>query len=174
MLTLIKSELALNWTGPSKILAFAGPCKPRMAVPRSPYMLYLHLPNDMPGANAPCRVAVVFAYHMDVSISSPPLTPSLPQLRTRGMIDRITQCEYGKASARQLHSNTRCCFWSGHTRKQSNSLAKSSRKQESRYTVPKFALRAVLERMQFTLHATRRTPHGASRLVQATSAWLVW
>ena len=27
--------------------------------------------------------------------------------------------------------------------------------------------------MQFTLHATRRTPHGASRLVQAMSAWLV-
>ena len=27
--------------------------------------------------------------------------------------------------------------------------------------------------MQLTLHATRRTPHGASRLVQAMSAWLV-
>ena len=27
--------------------------------------------------------------------------------------------------------------------------------------------------MQFTLHATRRTPHGVSRLVQAMSAWLV-
>ena len=27
--------------------------------------------------------------------------------------------------------------------------------------------------MQFTLHATRRTPHGAVRLVPATSAWLV-
>ena len=32
---------------------------------------------------------------------------------------------------------------------------------------------AVLGRMQFTLHATHRTPHGASRLVQAMSAWLV-
>ena len=39
--------------------------------------------------------------------------------------------------------------------------------------MPKSVLRAVLGRMQFTLHATRRTPHGASRLVQATSAWLV-
>ena len=28
-------------------------------------------------------------------------------------------------------------------------------------------------RMQLTLHATRRTPHGASRLVQAMSAWSV-
>ena len=27
--------------------------------------------------------------------------------------------------------------------------------------------------MQFTLHATRRTPHGASRLVLAMSAWSV-
>ena len=38
---------------------------------------------------------------------------------------------------------------------------------------PKSVSRAVLRRMQFTLHATRRTPHGASRLVQATSASLV-
>ena len=41
-------------------------------------------------------------------------------------------------------------------------------------SMPKPVLRAVLERMQFTLHATRRTPHGAWRLVQAMmSAWLV-
>ena len=39
--------------------------------------------------------------------------------------------------------------------------------------MPKSVLRAVLGRMQFTLHATRRTPHGASRFVQAKSAWLV-
>ena len=39
--------------------------------------------------------------------------------------------------------------------------------------MPKYVLRAVFGRMQFTLHATRRTPHGASRLVQAMSAWLV-
>ena len=48
-----------------------------------------------------------------------------------------------------------------------------TRKQENRHQVPKSVLRAVLERMQFTLHATRRTPHGASRLVQAMSVWLV-
>ena len=45
-------------------------------------------------------------------------------------------------------------------------------KQESRHKVPKSVLQAVLERMQFTLHATRRTPYGASRLVQAMPAWL--
>ena len=39
--------------------------------------------------------------------------------------------------------------------------------------MPKFVLRAVLGRMQFTLRATRRTSHGASRSVQATSAWLM-
>ena len=39
--------------------------------------------------------------------------------------------------------------------------------------MPKSVLRAVLGRIQFTLHATCRTPHGASRLVQAMSAWLV-
>ena len=32
---------------------------------------------------------------------------------------------------------------------------------------------AVLSRMQLTLHETRRTPHGASRLVLAMSAWSV-
>ena len=39
--------------------------------------------------------------------------------------------------------------------------------------MPKSVLRAVLGRMQVTLHATRRIPHGASRMVQARSAWLV-
>ena len=39
--------------------------------------------------------------------------------------------------------------------------------------MPKSILRAAVGRMQFTLHATRRTPHGALRLVQAMSAWLV-
>ena len=44
---------------------------------------------------------------------------------------------------------------------------------ESRHKVQKSAFRAVLGTVQFTLHATRRTPHGSSRLVQAISAWLV-
>ena len=34
-------------------------------------------------------------------------------------------------------------------------------------------LKAVLSRMQLTLRATRRTPHGASLSVQAMSAWSV-
>ena len=71
---------------------------------------------------------------------------------------------------RQLHSNTHCCVWIGHARKQSNSLALSI---SSRHKVLKSVSRAVLGRVQFTLHATRRTPHGASRLVQTKCAWSV-
>ena len=73
-----------------------------------------------------------------------------------------------------MHSNNRYCLWSGHTRKQSNSLALSSISKKVGTRCRTSVLRAVLGRMQFTLHATRRTPHGASkRLVQAMSAWLV-
>ena len=37
----------------------------------------------------------------------------------------------------------------------------------------KSASKAILGRMQLILHATRRTPHGALRLVLAMSAWSV-
>ena len=40
-------------------------------------------------------------------------------------------------------------------------------------SVYKSASQAILSRMQLTVHATRRTPHGASRLVPAMSAWSV-
>ena len=46
-------------------------------------------------------------------------------------------------------------------------------KQESRRKTANSVLRAILGGMQFTLYATRRTPQGASRLVQAMSACLV-
>ena len=42
-------------------------------------------------------------------------------------------------------------------------------KQENEHKVAKSVFREVLGRMQFTLHATRVSPHGASRLVQAMS-----
>ena len=42
---------------------------------------------------------------------------------------------------------------------------------ESTHKVWKSASRVVLCRMHFTVHVTPRTPHGASRLVQAMSAW---
>ena len=47
----------------------------------------------------------------------------------------------------------------------------SSMRKKSTHKVPMSASRAVVSRMQRTLHATRRTPHGASLLVHAISAW---
>ena len=46
-------------------------------------------------------------------------------------------------------------------------------KQESRQKVPKSVLRAVVGRMQPTLRATRRTPHGSSCLLGASNVCLV-
>ena len=69
-----------------------------------------------------------------------------------------------------MHSSTRCRLRSGHTKKQSISLVAVIHKQKSRHMMPKSVSRAVLGGMQFTLHATRRTPHGTSRLVQEISA----
>ena len=48
------------------------------------------------------------------------------------------------------------------------SMVKRLSQATSQYGPP--ASRAVLGRMQLTLHATRRIPHGASRLVQAVYA----
>ena len=45
--------------------------------------------------------------------------------------------------------------------------------QECTHRVPKSASQAVLRKVLLTLHATRRTPHGASRLVDAMIAWSV-
>ena len=45
--------------------------------------------------------------------------------------------------------------------------------QESTHKVQKSAPAVVLSGMQPTLHGTRRTPHGPSCLVHATSAWSV-
>jgi len=39
--------------------------------------------------------------------------------------------------------------------------------------VPKSVSKAVLSKVLLTLHATRRTPHGASPLVDAMIAWSV-
>ena len=87
--------------------------------------------------------------------------------------DCIALCEYGKAPTRQSHRNTHCCLWSGPPENKVYLIGAVIHEQERRHIVPKSVLRVVLGRMQFTLHATRRTPHGASRLVQAMSAWLV-
>ena len=70
------------------------------------------------------------------------------------------------------HGNTRCSGVATPENKVTHwTLSSVSRK--SRHKMRKSVLRAVLGRMQFTLHATRRTLNAGSRLVQAISVWLV-
>ena len=69
------------------------------------------------------------------------------------------------APTRQLHSTCTAVSGNGHTGNEINSMKLSS--------VCKSASQAVLGRIQPTLHATRRTPHRVSCLVQAMSAWSV-
>ena len=74
----------------------------------------------------------------------------------------ICRSACGKALSRQLHSTPIVVSGSTHTGNLINALKLSS--------MCKSALQAVLSRMQLTLHATRRPPHGASHLVQALYA----
>ena len=56
----LKAKLSLNWAGPFKILA-VGPAPSDSTPggrPLAAKFIYLDLPNDMPGADADCRVSV--------------------------------------------------------------------------------------------------------------------
>ena len=56
----LKAKLALNWTGPYKVLA-VGPCSAAETPDGSPLggnLLYLDLPSDLPGSDARRRVAI--------------------------------------------------------------------------------------------------------------------
>ena len=86
-------------------------------------------------------------------------------LCTRGMVGSRGVC--GKALMRQLHSNPIAASGNGHTGKQISPFDAAFHMQESP------AHKAVLSRMQLTLHGTRRTLQGAARLVLAISAWSV-
>ena len=77
----------------------------------------------------------------------------------------VSRSVYGKAPKRQLHSTPSAVPGNAYTANKINSLKLSF--------VCKSAPQAILSRMQLALHATRRTLHGASRLVQAMSAWSV-
>ena len=72
-----------------------------------------------------------------------------------------------QAPMRQLHSNRHCCLWKWPHRKANQSIRRCHPQAK------KSASQAVLSRMQLTLHATRRTPHGAPCLVLAMSTWPV-
>ena len=90
--------------------------------------------------------------------------------------DRITQCDsvYMVRHPRGSYIAYKIAVsGSGHTGKQRKSFDAVIHMKENTHKVPKSASQAVLSRMLLTLHATRRTPHGDSRLVQAMSAWSV-
>ena len=56
----LKAKLALNWTGPYKVLA-VGPCSAADTPDGSPLgsnLLYLDIPSDLPGSDARRRVAI--------------------------------------------------------------------------------------------------------------------
>ena len=72
---------------------------------------------------------------------------------------------YGKTPMRQLHSYPIAV--SGSSTQESNQFIRRC------IYAGKCAAQVVLSRMQLTLHAARRTPHGVSRLVLATSVWSV-
>ena len=82
-------------------------------------------------------------------------------------------------SAHVLEVSLRSRIGASISKREAWSMAERPRQAITGYQVPPFpipqksVLRAVLGRMQFTLHATRRPPLGASRLVQAMSAWCV-
>ena len=77
---------------------------------------------------------------------------------------------YANASTRQLHGVPIAVSGRGQTRNHTNKIETVIHMQQSTHKVPKFAAQVVDSRMQLILHATRRRPHGASRLVHAISA----
>ena len=93
-----------------------------------------------------------------------------PLVRTRGMISSrsVNMVTHPRGSYMVIPIAV-----SGMARSENKVTGAVIHKQESRHKVPKSVIRTVLGRMQFTLNATRRAPHGASRVVQAMSAWLM-
>ena len=74
---------------------------------------------------------------------------------------------YGEAPTRQIHSIPVAVSESDYQ------VHQKKNKSVEAVVHFKYFSRVVLSRVQPTFHATRPTPHGASRLVQAMSAWLV-
>ena len=77
----------------------------------------------------------------------------------------------GAAPKRRLLSIPIAGSGSGHTRKQPNSFEAVIHIHESTPKVRTSSSQVVLSKMQLTIHATRRTPYGPSRLVHAMSTW---
>ena len=87
-----------------------------------------------------------------------------PQLRTRRMI--VSHSVYMVRNSRgSCIVLTRCCLWKWPHQKTNQFIGRCHQ------YATKSASKAVLSRMHLTLHTTRPTPHGVSRLVQTMCAW---
>ena len=75
------------------------------------------------------------------------------------------KCVHGEVPTRQVHNISMSLEMA--------TLEIKSINMTLSFIYKKSVSKAVFSRMQLTLHATRPTPHGASRLVQAMSAWSV-
>ena len=77
----LRANLSLIWTGPFKIIAI-GPSPAESTPDGRPLAAKLHypdLPNDMPGADAPCRVSVVRCKPCANPMTAPTTRDSCPQ-----------------------------------------------------------------------------------------------
>ena len=88
-----------------------------------------------------------------------------PLLRTREMVE--SRSIYGKAPTSQIHRTLIAVRRSAHTEEYVNSLKLSSMYVQVRLTS------SFLARCSSPFNATRRTPHGPSRLVLTMPAWPV-
>ena len=97
-----------------------------------------------------------------------------PLLRRRGMIASRSVNVVRHPRGSYIRVTPILSLECPHQKTKYNSLALSpiSKKVGTRCRSSSYE-RWVLGRTQFILHATRRTPHGASHLVQAMFAWLV-
>ena len=87
----LKAKLALNWTGPYKVLA-VGPCFSADAPDGSPLgdnLLYLDLPSDLPGSNACRRVAIERCKSCDNPHDSSGMPKYLPAGLTQYVLNNI-------------------------------------------------------------------------------------
>ena len=84
----------------------------------------------------------------------------------------ISQCAYGKAPTRQLGSILIAVSGvATPENKYIDSKPSSDMQERTRRGIPPNM--SCFSRMQLALHATRRTPRGAARLVHAVCAWFV-
>ena len=89
----LKAKLALNWTGPYKVLA-VGPCSSADTPDGSPLgdnLLYLDLPSDLPGSDARRRVAIERCKPCANPHDSSDMPKYLPERMTQYVLNNISK-----------------------------------------------------------------------------------